>query len=234
MKIKNIIISICLSILLFFIVNSCSLFHTATAIVAFEESGNAANRRALVGYLTPSTFDVKIAAVYLSEDIDPNTSDNIGLTPMIYLNPACNGDVTSYSNEDLNYFNFAAEPDVVSEQMNAKAEAIPALTYRYVRIEFFKESNDGYKNVRWGTEDFTQEFLNGTGVITVKFDEAISVEDGQAIRVVLEYDISESIVVNDNSGMIVNADHSHDQYEDGDIIYDFIMPVFHPTVEIKK
>ena len=39
--------------------------------------------------LTPTSFQMKILAAYVVEDIDPTTSDNVGQVGMVWLNPKC-------------------------------------------------------------------------------------------------------------------------------------------------
>lgn len=218
---------------------SCYLLAGSAAVeVSFDNVGGAAvstTSRSAYRLETPSVFDIKIAAVYLSEDIDPVTGNNTGYTPMIYLNPKCNGDVRTYDVNDLEYFHFARSSAEVNEQINATAEPVPALTYRYVRIEFYKDEPEGedYKNARWGTDAFSKEFFRGGGVITVAFDEPLVVQDGQSVRVVLEYDPADTIAVTDPEHPVLPPDFiSDDYYDDGDTHYEFMLPAFHPRAEI--
>ncbi len=39
--------------------------------------------------ITPSVVEMKLIALYLAEDVDPTSQNNIGKTEMVWLNPDC-------------------------------------------------------------------------------------------------------------------------------------------------
>ncbi len=232
-------ISVALISALFLVaLTACSLFSPkGSAVVSFENSSDRSSRTDITEtHLTPTIFDVKIAAVYLSDELDEGGTNVGEATPMIYLSPDCDGDIEGYQKTDLTYFHFAADQASVNEQINAHAEEIPALTYNYVRIEFYKtydaETEPEYLNVKWGTAAFTHEFFYPTSTITVEFDEPLVVEGGDAVRVTLEYDFTNAITKNRSSDLITDDERNEDLYIDGSYYYHFVMPTFHPVAEL--
>lgn len=219
--------------------SSCFMPGTATAEVAFENLSDTRALRAAPrsGYQlkAPETFDVKIAAIYLSEDISPETGNNTGYTPMIYLNPRCGGNISSYDVNNLEFFDLTQSSAQVNAQINARAETIPAVTYRYLRIEFYKyePTGTGYKNARWGMNDFTREFFRGGAVLTVKMPTPLTVREGQAVKVYLRYDIRNLVAVTDkNAPEYPPSFMTEDIYEDETHIYEFRLPEFQPNAVI--
>src|SRR6266545_4186783 len=82
--------------------SACGSPSSGSAVLKFHGSvggttlGAAASTQVFTLAVDPSAptiFKMKLIAAYLSEDIDPATQDNVGHTPMIYLNPDCQGDI---------------------------------------------------------------------------------------------------------------------------------------------
>ena len=69
--------------------------------------------------ITPATtthFQAKLASVYLVEDIDKATSNNIGSIAMLWTSPHCT------SGDDCDYFYFARPSAVVNADLDAAHE----------------------------------------------------------------------------------------------------------------
>ncbi len=99
--------------------------------------------------------------MYIVEDVNNQTKNNIGTSDMVYLNPECKGDISNcaldpadWSRITLNpkltfleyvvttYFNLTS-PESANVDLNAQDNPIWAGTFRYVRIEFCK-TQSGY------------------------------------------------------------------------------------------
>lgn len=164
----------------------------------------------------PSIFGMKLIAVYLSEDTASGMGDNIGRTPMIYLNPACGGDIshcdissgTSPDGSPIaavvgDYFDFALPSAEVNAALNAQGHSVEPGTYRYLRVEFCKYNSAGASNVKWGTPDTGPvEFWRDSCVITVPLSPALELADGDSVTVALEYDLANTISV----GVVASGD----------------------------
>ena len=152
------------------------------------------------GTVTPTEFQMKLIAVYLAEDIDPVTQNNVGGTEMIYLNPACNEDI---SNCDLSgatyaptYFDFSGSSATVNAAINAQARSVAAGSYKYVRIEFCKYNPENAAGVKFKTADMSEakEFKHtNCGVTSAEAVPPIPVEEGKTVTISLAYDLDKSV-----------------------------------------
>jgi hypothetical protein len=164
----------------------------------------------------PSMFGMKLIAVYLSEDTASGMGDNIGRTPMIYLNPACAGDIshcdispgtspdgTPVTAIVTDYFDFALPTVEVNAALNAQGQSVEPGTYRYLRVEFCKNDSGAVSNVKWATPDTGPvEFWRGGCVITVPLSPALELADGDSVTVALQYDLANTISI----GVLASGD----------------------------
>src|SRR6266542_3284923 len=155
--------------------SACGSPSSGSAVLKFHGSvggttlGAAASTQVFTLAVDPSAptiFKMKLIAAYLSEDIAHATQDNVGNTPMIYLNPDCQGDIEHCDISAGNapdgkpithivqsYFDLALPADQVNAALNAQARPVQTGSYRYVRIEFCKYNSGNASNVTWGTAD---------------------------------------------------------------------------------
>lgn len=204
------------------VLSACGSSSSGSAVLKFHGSvggtalGTAASTQAFTLAVTPSTptiFQMKMIAAYLSEDIDPATQNNVGHTPMIYLNPDCQSDVehcdisvgTAPDGQPItrivqSYFDFALPADQVNAALNAQARPVQTGSYRYVRIEFCKYNSGNANNVTWGTADTGAiEFNGGRCVVTAPISPPVSISSGEAITITLNYDLAGAVQTGDSA-----------------------------------
>lgn len=169
----------------------------------------------------PTTFAMKVIAVYLAADVDPVTQNNVGATEMIYLNPACHDDIahcelspgtaedgTAFTSFVTDYFDFDASSQAVNDAIGAQRRSIPPGTYRFARVEFCKRNLGQVPNVRWAADGAApREFVsNGCGVTSAPMAAPIEVTPGQAVDVTLSYDLSQAINDEGPDGRVTGID----------------------------
>lgn len=202
------------------VLSACDSSGAGTAVLKFNGSVSGAVLGAAISAAgatlaadpsTPTIFKMKLVAAYLAEDIDAN-QNNVGHTPMIYLNPECQGDIehcdisagTSPDGRTIthivqNYFDFALPSDQVNAALNAQARKVATGTYKYVRVEFCKNSSGAY-NVQWGTADSGPiEFRGGDCVVTVPISPPVSIGNDEAITITLNYDLAGTVQTGDSA-----------------------------------
>ena len=197
---------------------SVSFVKSATAVLAFNNTTQATSTQ-LTGEVdpllsaAPSVLGIKLIAVYVAEDIDPATGNNIGQTSAFYFNPECNEDIRgcdvygSAPNIVTSYFDLARPSDAVNAELNAQARGIAPATYRYARMEFSKDGGGqgplDTPNVKYQGGSMTSpvEFIWGTGgTHTALMTEPITVFNGDSVTVTLDYDISMAFHDNPDPG----------------------------------
>lgn len=157
----------------------------------------------------PTVFGMKLIAAYLTEDIDPDTQNNVGQTAMVWLNQECNDDIrdcdiSGGTNEDGNpfgnivttFFDFAQGSAAVNAQINAESRLLPPGTYRYARLEFCKFNQAAEPNIRYqgGTMPAPAEFQRGAcSVSSEPFTAPLDLAEGDSAIVTLAYDYTGSI-----------------------------------------
>jgi hypothetical protein len=158
---------------------------------------------------TATEFKMKLIAAYLTEDIDPVTQNNKGMTAMIYLNPDCGEDImhcdiSGGTAEDgapmskvvTSFFDFAQTSATVNTALNSQERSIDVGTYRYARLEFCKYNSENSENIQWagGSSGGTISFKrNSCTVNSAAFDPPIEVKKGDAVTVTLAYDYSTAV-----------------------------------------
>jgi hypothetical protein len=159
----------------------------------------------------PTVFQMKLIAAYLSEGIDPVTQDNRGHTPMIYLNPECQGDIehcdispgTARDGRPITHivqssFDFALPADQVNAALNAQARPVQTGSYGYVRLEFCKYNSGSALNVTWGTAGSGAiDFFGGDCVVTAEISPPVSIGGGDEVTVTLNYDLAGTVQTGD-------------------------------------
>jgi hypothetical protein len=157
----------------------------------------------------PTVYGAKLLAVYLAEDVDPATQNNLGATEMIYLNPACQGDISHCElSEGVNeqdglpfthlvteYFDFAADSATVNAAISAQQLQVAAGTYRYARMEFCKRNLGNAYTMQWAADGAapTQVVSNQCGVTSAVFDPPLTIAAGDAVAVTLSYDLAGTV-----------------------------------------
>jgi hypothetical protein len=204
------------------VLSACDSSGGGTAVLKFQGSVSGAalaSVSAMAGATlaaatagTPTTFQMKLVAAYLAEDVDGN-QDNVGHTPMIYLNPECQGDIehcdisagTAPDGRPIahivqNYFDFALPADQVNAALNAQSRKVATGSYKYVRVEFCKNNSGNANNVKWGTADVAPiEFRGGDCVVTMPISPPISIGSGDAVTITLNYDLAGTVQTGDSA-----------------------------------
>jgi hypothetical protein len=154
-----------------------------------------------VGKPTFDYFKMRFLSVYLVQDRDAN-QNNVGLSSMIYLNPACMGDNdTGHCNlagsgalhEVTEFFDFT-DADKANAAINAQALPITPGDYKYVSLDFCIGS-PVEPNV-----DFQHFGKSGAcGVHSVEANPPIHVAPGATVTVTLAYDLQDWLTVGDGT-----------------------------------
>lgn len=159
--------------------------------------------------VTPSLVGIKLIAVYLAEDVDPATQNNVGQTSMIWLNAQCQDDISacnvsgaagSYTHRVTDYFDFARGTEAVNTALNSQGRAVDPGTYRYVRMEFCKLDPGTAltePNFSWQAPTMAQprSFSVGMcGVTSKPFAIPLVLKAGDAASVTVAYDLTTTVV----------------------------------------
>jgi hypothetical protein len=177
---------------------------SATVRLALENE-TGASAAALAAPEPARTFRMKLVAVYVAEDVDPVTQDNVGRTSMVWLNPECHDDIGSCTPSGTpgggpritGFFDFSPPTDVVNAALNAQGRDVEAGTYRYARVEFCKYSMPEEPNLLWSGPGMTEEramTVGDCGRTSQPFDPPLELADGDSVTVTLAYDLARSIV----------------------------------------
>ena len=164
------------------------------------ENQTAAN--ALVGG-PDRTLAIRLIAVYLAEDVDPGTLNNIGKTQMIWLNPECNDDISGCGPAGAagsgprvqEYFDFGIPTAEVNAALNSQGRAVEEGKYRYARVEFCK-GTPAEPNLLWSGPGMAAErpmTVGDCARTSQVFDPPLAVAAGEAVTVTLGYDLAQSI-----------------------------------------
>ncbi|MFT3913947.1 MAG: hypothetical protein QM704_07480 [Anaeromyxobacteraceae bacterium] len=153
---------------------------------------------------TDRSLELKLIAVYLAEDVDPQTQDNVGETQMIWLNAQCNDDIQGCLPSGMpgggprvtSFFDFGQPTDVVNAAINGQGRAVKTGTYRYARMEFCKYGMPGEPNLRWrgpGMTGAREMIVGDCGRTSQVFSPPLTLADGESVTVTLGYDMAQSI-----------------------------------------
>lgn len=181
------------------------------ASARFELANTTAGARTTPNALPDGTsLRLKIIAVYLAEDVDPTTMNNVGATEMIWLNPQCNGDISGCNVDGFaapsgpritDYFDLARPTAEVNADLNSQAVTVSPGSYKYARLELCK-AYDGQNEatvptMMWRGPGMTDEqpFTSGDcGRTSQAFDPPLALAAGDSVEVTLGYDLGASIV----------------------------------------
>jgi hypothetical protein len=158
-----------------------------------------------------TSLRLKIIAVYLAEDVDPTTMNNIGDTEMIWLNPQCNGDISGCNVDGFtepaggaritDYFDLARPTADVNADLNSQAVTVSPGSYKYARLELCKayggQNQATVPTMMWRGPGMADErpFTSGDcGRTSLAFDPPLELATGDSVAVTLGYDLATSIV----------------------------------------
>ncbi|HEY4016404.1 MAG TPA: hypothetical protein VGM06_23880 [Polyangiaceae bacterium] len=140
-------------------------------------------------------FAMKLASVYLAEDVDPTTLDNRGQAAMLWVSPHCT------SADDCYLFDFARSTDAVNADLNSQGLDVDPGTYRYARMEFcYHGDRPTEANIVWqgGAMPTSHGFLeNMCGVTSAEFNPPLVLQPGDSVSVALGYDLSNATQAGD-------------------------------------
>ena len=156
-----------------------------------------------------TSLRIKLIAVYLAQDVDAETMNNVGDTEMVWLNPECNGDISGCNIDGFalpqgpritSYFDLARSTAEVNAELSSQDAPVSPGTYRYARIEMCKaygQSQADKPTLMWAAPGMTgeQPFTSGDcGRTSLPFDPPLQLATGDSVAVTLGYDLSKAIV----------------------------------------
>ncbi len=199
----------------------CSNGTTKARLVLQNTTGAGAglSGNAVVGLhlesITPSSthyFAMKLASVYLAENVDPVTQNNVGNNAMLWTSPHCT------SADDCSLFDFARPTATVNADLNSEELDVDPGTYRYVRMEFcYHGDRPTQPNIVWSGGDMTTPhgFLEmECGVTSAEYNPPLELRPGDSVSVDVGYDLTGATSVgqpnpDDPAGHALTADDGH-------------------------
>jgi hypothetical protein len=172
------------------------LLRTTTADFSSENSNHRSLFQGLYGTnpTTPSYVGVKMLAVYVAQDVDNTTQQNIGTSAIFWLNSECTSIDTCTSEKVTKFFNFSAPSSLLNAEITKQNRLIEANTYKYIRLEFCK---NGAISPNWvvnhpGFDTPLTWAMNQCGV-TAKIDPPIVATASTQFIVTVEFDVRGSV-----------------------------------------
>lgn len=142
--------------------------------------------------IDPTSFQMKILAAYVVEDVDSATQNNVGQVGMVWLNPKCTS-INDCKPSMVEYSDLTS-PTTFNADLNSQALAISTGTYKYVRLEFCQGSADA-NNVKVTNGSTTKEFkYGGCGVTSVALTSPITVAEGSSLTINVSYNLKDGEV----------------------------------------
>tara|TARA_B110001454_G_C12723212_1_gene435880 strand:- start:25134 stop:25826 length:693 start_codon:yes stop_codon:yes gene_type:complete len=139
--------------------------------------------------ISPTSFQMKILAAYVVEDVDSVTSNNVGQIGMVWLNPKCSS-INDCKPSMVDYSDLT-DPTAFNAELNSQALAIKTGSYKYVRLEFCQGSADS-ANVKVNSGSAVKEFTyGGCGVTSIPLTTPISLAEGQSLTIAVSYDLKD-------------------------------------------
>jgi hypothetical protein len=182
----------------------------ASARLALANQTAAPSARGQAVLADGTSLRLKLIAVYLAEDIDPVTQNNVGETEMIWLNPQCAGDINGCNIAGFtepagpritDYFDLARPTAEVNAELNSQGATVSPGTYHYARVELCKAYGDqrmpAVPALMWAGPGMASEqpFTSGDcGRTSLPFDPPLELAVGDAVEVTLGYDLGAAIV----------------------------------------
>ena len=185
-------------------------------------TGSASARLELVNHTTAAaargadrlagstSLRLKMVAVYVVEDIDLATQDNVGRSAMIWLNPECADDISGCNVAGMTlppgpritqYFDLARPSVEVNAELNSQGLTISPGSYKYARVELCKayggQTQATVPTLTWRGPGMTEDrpFTSGDcGRTSLAFDPPLELGANDAVQVTLGYDLATSIV----------------------------------------
>lgn len=159
-----------------------------------------------------TSLRLKMIAVYLAEDVDPVSFDNVGQTAMIWIHPQCDGDISGCNVSGMElpangprvteYFDLARPTEEVNAELSSSPADVPAGSYRFVRVELCKglggQTVADEPTMMWKGAGMPAElpFVSGDCARTsLPFDPPLELAAGDSVAVELGYDLNRAIVV---------------------------------------
>jgi hypothetical protein len=157
-----------------------------------------------------TSLRLKLIAVYLAEDVDPVTQNNVGQTAMIWMNDECRGDISGCNVAGMalppgprvaQYFDLARPTEEINAELNSQGQPLSPATFRYARVELCKslggQAQADVPTLMWRGPGMTAEqpFTSGDcGRTSAPFDPPLVLADGDAAAVSLGYDLAAAVV----------------------------------------
>lgn len=142
--------------------------------------------------IDPTSFQMKILAAYVVEDVDAATQNNVGQVGMVWLNPKCSS-INDCKPSMVDYLDLT-NPTTFNAELNSQALSIAVGNYKYVRLEFCQGGADA-DNVKVTSSSTTKEFkYGGCGVTSIALTSPIAVQEGQSITVNVSYNLKDGEV----------------------------------------
>lgn len=163
---------------------------------------------------TPSLLEVKIAAIYLVEDIEGATREtgyngnNIGNQAKIYIAPGCDDSLTdSICAAGMTAVNLAGTTEQVNATLNSQIRDINKGTYRYVRLALLgsqQGATNTYNNIKWSASSGSlsaenREVASVVTEITRPLETPLEIGSGDSVTLNLTYSLQESVTFGDST-----------------------------------
>jgi hypothetical protein len=141
---------------------------------------------------TPAVFGMKVAAIYIVEDVDPGTQDNVGQVGLAYLHPDCNEDIDGCGPLTISsYFDLTQSTAEVNAQINAQERSVPLGTYRYARMELCQGTPAQDVRFQGGAMSAPVEYAYaGCAVTSPAFATPMILDATDSALVTLSYDVA--------------------------------------------
>lgn len=157
-----------------------------------------------------TSLRLKLLAVYLTEDVDPQTMNNVGATSMIWLAPECHEDVTGCNVSGMasppgprvtQFFDLARPSEEINAELDSQEREVTPATYRYARVEMCKGTGESISpsepTMLWRGPGMTADVpfsSNDCARTGIAFDPPLAVAPGDAVTVRLGYALEQAIV----------------------------------------
>lgn len=152
---------------------------------------------------TPTVFGVKIVAMYLAEDVDPVSMDNVGNVQRIWTNPACDSDgrrcsiaPSSGPYQVKDYFDLALPSAVVNANLSSQGATVDPGNYRYLRFDMagvLPPGENSAPNLRFGASAAdASEVRFRSNNYTILIDPPLELAAGDSVTVTLAYDVTDA------------------------------------------
>jgi hypothetical protein len=156
-----------------------------------------------------TSLRLKMIAVYLVEDVDPVTQNNIGSTAMVWLNPQCGGVIDGCNIDGFaepsgpritSFFDLARPTAEVNAELNSQDAAVSPASYRYARVELCKaygQTQATAPTMMWSGPGMAAEQAfssSDCGRTSQRFDPPLDLAAGDSVEVTLGYDLGAAIV----------------------------------------